>query len=92
MARTETPITFLRSDYKSPAYTIRSVQLDIALNPLKTLVVNHMKIERMPGHENQPLVLQGEGQELISVRIDGKIIQEYETTAETLTLKDLPEK
>ena len=92
MARTETPITFLRSDYKSPAYTIRSVQLDIALNPLKTLVVNHMKIERMPGHENQTLVLQGEGQELISVRIDGKIIQEYETTAETLTLKDLPEK
>jgi aminopeptidase N len=92
MARTETPITFLRSDYKSPAYTIRSVQLDIALNPLKTLVVNHMKIERMPGHENQPLVLQGEGQELISVRIDGKIIQEYETTTETLTLKDLPEK
>ena len=92
MARTETPITFLRSDYKSPAYTIRSVQLDIALNPLKTLVVNHMKIERMPGHENQTLVLQGEGQELISVRIDGKIIQEYETTTETLTLKDLPEK
>jgi aminopeptidase N len=92
MARTETPITFLRSDYKSPAYTIRSVQLDIALNPLKTLVVNHMKIERMPGHENQPLVLQGEGQELISVRIDGKIIQEYETTTETLTLKNLPEK
>ena len=92
MARTETPITFLRSDYKSPAYTIRSVQLDIALNPLKTLVVNHMKIERMPGHENQPLVLQGEGQELISVRINGKIIQEYETTTETLTLKDLPEK
>ena len=92
MARTETPITFLRSDYKSPAYTIRSVQLDIALNPLKTLVVNHMKIERMPGHENHTLVLQGEGQELISVRIDGKIIQEYETTTETLTLKDLPEK
>jgi aminopeptidase N len=92
MARTEKPITFLRSDYKSPAYTIRSVQLDIALNPLKTLVVNHMKIERMPGHENQPLVLQGEEQELISVRIDGKIIQEYETTADTLTLKDLPEK
>jgi aminopeptidase N len=92
MAKTETPITFLRNEYQEPAFTIKSVQLDIALNPSKTLVVNHMKIERMPGHENQPLVLQGEGQELISVRIDGKIIQEYETTAETLTLKDLPEK
>jgi len=53
MARTETPITFLRSDYKEPAYTIKSVDLDIALIPARTIVVNRMTMERTAGSQNR---------------------------------------
>ena len=91
MARTETPVTFLRSDYKEPAYTIKSVDLDIALIPARTIVVNRMTIQRTTGGQGQSLVLHGEEQELVSVRINGEIIREYELTPHTLTLHNLPD-
>lgn len=91
MARTETPVTFLRSDYKEPAFTIKSVDLDIALIPARTIVVNRMMMQRSAGSQNQPLVLHGEEQELVSVRINGEIIREYELTPHTLTLHNLPD-
>ncbi|MEY3848193.1 MAG: aminopeptidase, partial [Pseudomonadota bacterium] len=70
MARTENSITFLRSEYKAPAFTIQTVDLDIALNPSKTMVVNRMMIQRAAGQIGQSLVLHGEEQELISVRVN----------------------
>jgi len=91
MARTETPVTFLRSDYKEPAFTIKSVDLDIALIPARTIVVNRMMMQRSAGSQNQSLVLHGEEQELVSVRINGEIIREYELTPHTLTLHNLPD-
>jgi aminopeptidase N len=91
MVRTETPITFLRSDYKEPAYTIKSVDLDIALIPARTIVVNRMTMERTAGSQNQSLVLHGEEQELVSVRVNGEIIREYELTPHSLTLHNLPD-
>ncbi len=90
MAKTETPITFFRSEYQAPAYQIKSVDLDIALNPSKTTVVNRMKIQRTTKEENHSLVLHGESQDLISVRINGEIIGNYELTPHTLTLHKLP--
>lgn len=91
MARTETPVTFLRSDYKEPAYTIKSVDLDIALIPARTIVVNRMTMQRTTGGQGRSLVLHGEEQELVSVRINGEIIREYELTPHTLTLHNLPD-
>ena len=91
MARTETPVTFLRSDYKEPAFTIKSVDLDIALIPTRTIVVNRMIMERSAGSQNQSLVLHGEEQELVSVRVNGEIIREYELTPHSLTLHNLPD-
>ena len=91
MARTETPVTFLRSDYKEPAFTIKSVDLDIALIPARTIVVNRMMMQRSAGGQNQPLVLHGEEQELVSVRVNGEIVREYELTPQSLTLHNLPD-
>jgi aminopeptidase N len=91
MARTENPITFLRSEYKEPAFTIQSVDLDIALNPSKTMVVNRMMIQRAAGQLGQSLVLHGEEQELISVRVNGEIVRGYELTPHTLTIHNLPD-
>jgi aminopeptidase N len=90
MARTENPITFLRSEYKAPAFSIQTVDLDIALNPSKTMVVNRMMIQRAAGHSGQSLVLHGEEQELISVRVNGEIVRGYELTPHSLTIHGLP--
>jgi len=91
MARTENSITFLRSEYKAPAFTIQTVDLDIALNPSKTMVVNRMMIQRAAGQIGQSLVLHGEEQELISVRVNGEIVRGYELTPHSLTIHNLPD-
>jgi aminopeptidase N len=90
MARTENLVTFLRSDYQASAFKIKKVELDIALNPARTIVVNRMQVsKKMKG--DQSLVLNGQEQELISVRINNEPIREYELTPETLTLHNLPD-
>ena len=91
MARTENSITFLRSEYKAPAFNIQTVDLDIALNPSKTMVVNRMMIQRAAGQLGQSLVLHGEEQELISVRVNGEIVRGYELTPHSLTIHNLPD-
>ena len=91
MARTENPVTFLRSDYKASDYLISTVQLDIALIPARTIVVNRMQMrKRVKGSPNS-LTLHGQDQELVSVRINNDVIREYELTAESLTLHNLPD-
>ena len=91
MARTENSVTFLRSDYQISAYTIKTVKLDIALNPSKTIVVNRMMISKTNVGANSILILNGQEQELISVRVNDEPYRGYELTPETLTLHDLPD-
>jgi aminopeptidase N len=92
MARTDSSVTFLRSEYKEPAFLIQTVDLDIALNPARTIVVNRMQMKRNDrAGQNQSLILHGEEQELVSVRVNGVIITDYVLTPESLTLKNLPD-
>ena len=91
MARTENSMTFLRSDYQESAFSIKSVKLDIALNPAKTIVVNRMTISKKLVGVNSTLILNGQEQELVSVRINDEPYRGYELTPETLTLHDLPD-
>ncbi len=91
MARTDNPVTFLRSDYQASDYLISTVQLDIALIPARTIVVNRMQMrKRVKGSPNS-LTLHGQDQELVSVRVNNEVIREYELTAESLTLHNLPD-
>jgi aminopeptidase N len=91
MARTENSVTFLRSDYQESAFSIKSVKLDIALNPAKTIVVNRMMISKKLVGVNSTLILNGQEQELVSVRVNDEPYRGYELTPETLTLHDLPD-
>jgi aminopeptidase N len=91
MTRTDTPTTFLRSDYQEPYFSIQSVDLDIALNPARTIVVNRMQMKRCTSNQQQALVLHGEEQELVSVRVNGVVVTDYELTPQSLTLKNLPD-
>src|SRR3954468_7565473 len=60
-------------DYRPPAYTTRDVHLAFALDPEATTVTATQQIGRNPKAEGVPdeLVLFGEDQELLAVRLDG---------------------
>jgi aminopeptidase N len=64
-----TPIR--RQDYAPPPFRIRSVELTLDLDPAKTLVASRLEIERAPGSEGRPLVLDGEALNLLRVLADG---------------------
>ena len=91
MARTENSVTFLRSEYKETAFLIKTVELDIALNPARTIVVNRMQMSKKVKGAGASLVLHGQDQELVSVRINNEPIRDYELTPELLTLNNLPD-
>ncbi len=68
-------------DYAPPAFTITDVRLDVDLTPDRTVVTNEMQVKRI-GEAAAPLVLNGEGLELLSVAIDGRDLAEAEYTAD----------
>jgi aminopeptidase N len=91
MKNTDSSVTFFRKDYLPPTHLIQQVNLDIALNPARTIVVNRMQMRRNPANASSTLVLDGEEQELIGVRINGEVIKDYTLTDKQLTLKNTPE-
>ncbi|MCB2054633.1 MAG: aminopeptidase N, partial [Geminicoccaceae bacterium] len=58
------------ADYRSPAFTTRSVDMDFLLDPERTLVTTQMRVERRRAGE--PLRLLGDGPELVSLLLDGR--------------------
>ncbi len=89
--RTEEPRTIALKDYRPPAYRISEVSLTFVLDPAATRVTSVMKLARHGAAE--PLVLNGEHVQLISVSVDGRplVAGEYRADAETLTIEGLPE-
>ncbi|OYZ98701.1 MAG: aminopeptidase N, partial [Polynucleobacter sp. 24-46-87] len=90
--KTDLPQSFRRLEYRPPNYTFGQVELDIALDPARTIVKSH--IEVLPGvnHEqDMPLILQGHELEFVSLRINGQAHRQFELTPEALTIHALPE-
>ena len=89
--RTEEPRTIALKDYRPPAYRISEVSLTFVLDPAATRVTSVMKLARSGAAE--PLVLNGEHVQLVSVSVDGRPLAagEYRADAETLTIDSLPE-
>jgi aminopeptidase N len=71
MMREGTAPLIHRSDYAAPAYWIRSVDLTFDLDPVKTMVVSRMQIERNFDVPPQPLRLHGEDLNLTRVSVNG---------------------
>jgi aminopeptidase N len=64
-----TPIR--RSAYQPLAYAVETVDLDFVLDSVATQVTNCMRCVRNPDAAAGPIVLQGEGLELVSLTLDG---------------------
>jgi len=89
MLKNATPKTIHLKDYSRPDYSITDVHLTFDLHETKTEVTNVMKVVHQ-GEAAAPLVLNGEHQTLLEVKVDGQKVTDYELTDETLTLKDVP--
>ncbi len=90
--KTDLPQSFRRLEYRPPNYTLGQVELDIALDPARTIVKSRLEV--LPGlnHEqDMPLVLLGHELEFVSLRINGQAHRQFELTPETLTIHALPE-
>jgi aminopeptidase N len=89
--KTDLPQSFRRLEYRPPAYTFDQVELDLALDPARTIVKS--RIDVLPGKSftpGAPLVLVGQDLEFVSLRINGEAHRHYEITPETLTIHSLP--
>ncbi|MGA7800378.1 MAG: aminopeptidase N, partial [Gammaproteobacteria bacterium] len=91
---TVTPrITYLK-DYRPPAYRVETVYLRFELGEERTRVVSRMTVvrNREGGAGPGPLVLNGEQLQLLSVALDGRLLNssDYELDAETLSIPKVP--
>ena len=89
--KTDLPLSFRRLEYHPPVYTFDQVELDIALNPARTIVKS--RIEVLPGKSFEvgaPLVLVGQELEFVSLRINGEAHRHFELTPDFLTIHSLP--
>ncbi len=82
---------FLR-DYQPPAFQVAQLDLTIRIFPAHTQVLAKMRLEQTPGQKNRNLRLYGRGLKLLSLKREGKELQEtdYEVDAEGLILKNCP--
>ena len=89
--KTDLPQSFRRLEYRPPVYTFDQVELDIALDPARTIIKS--RIEVLPGKSfkaGEPLVLVGHELEFVSLRINGEAHRHFELTPDFLTIHSLP--
>ncbi|AEY01835.1 aminopeptidase N [Oceanimonas sp. GK1] len=79
-----------RDDYQPPHYWIDTLDLDIQLHDTATEVVAISRVRRN-GEHNEPLVLDGEQLELLSVSINGVDTTQYEQGEGSLVLPQVPQ-
>lgn len=87
------PKTHYLTDYQPPAFEVESLFLTFELLPNGTRVTNRMLVRREKDL-SAPLVLDGEGLELIQVDLDGVALMptQYDVTDTQLILPDVPER
>ncbi len=84
--------TFL-ADYKQPDFLIDNVNLHFDLDPQHTKVISTLSVHKNPNTETADCVLDGEQLELVSVKINGRLLQgnEYLRTDKQLLISAVPE-
>ena len=83
----------LRSAYTPPAFLVTTVALDFDLDPASTRVTARMTLRHNPASNSRQLILQGDGLQLLSVRINGELLDApaYTLSLDALLIEDAPE-
>ena len=79
-----------RADYSAPAYWVDTVDLCFDLDPVKTRVLNKMRLRRNPDVPAQPLKLDGEELNLARVLVNGQGTT-FKMEGKQLVLENLPQ-
>jgi len=91
--RDATPAAIHLKDYRRPDYLVDTVELRVELGEESTTVHSHLAVRRRTGvPRTTPLVLDGQELELLSVAVDGQVLEPgvYRQEAESLVLDNLP--
>ena len=83
------PVVYLR-DYRPPAWWIDTTDLDFVIDHSGTTVTACLAITRNTDQPSQPLILDGEELETLSVSVNGQSAT-FSSTPTTLTLDELPD-
>src|SRR5688572_25393443 len=83
------PKTIYLKDYAPPPFRVDSIELDVDIRDDHALVRAGLRIKRN-GKGKEPLVLDGDELELVSVSLNGKPVK-HEVTAEALTIANVPD-
>jgi aminopeptidase N len=83
--------TIFRQDYREPSFWVDQVELGFDLDAERTVVAARLHLRRRtPG----PLVLNGEGQELLFLQLDGQRLKpsQYRSEGNQILVDDLPDR
>lgn len=86
------PKTVRLADYRAPDFLIDSVALSFELDEANTEVSSVMRLRRNDQATGNSLVLNGRDLELVSIKIDGHLLDagEYELETERLSIPSVP--
>ena len=90
--RTEQANPVRLEDYRPPDWLIETVELDVALHPTATSVRATLKLSPNPASGPAPIVLDGDGLTLVSLKLDGSVLHpdNYVATPDRLTIAQPP--
>ncbi len=79
------PFVHRREAYRAPEWLVPAVALDFELDPAATRVRAQLEVTRNGAHA-EPLRLDGAGQQLLSVRVDGVAVNDWRLDGEQLVI------
>ncbi|HEX8389467.1 MAG TPA: aminopeptidase N [Sphingomonas sp.] len=79
------PAVTRREDYAPPEWTVPEVALDFDLDPERTVVRARLEVRRNGAH-SEPLRLDGAGQEIARVLVDGVAVNDWRLDGERLVV------
>ena len=79
-------------DYHSPDWLVETVALDVSLHPTQTRVHATLALKPNPQSAAAPLVLDGDGLSLVSLKLDGTMLppDSYAASPDSLTIPQPP--
>ncbi len=92
--RTDTAQPIRLKDYRPPDWLVETVSLDFSLHPTQTKVRATLALKPNPQAPAAPLVLDGDGLSLVSLKLDGAELKpdSYRVTPDQLTIAQPPNK
>src|SRR6186997_1560335 len=90
--RTDTAQPIRLQDYRPPEWLVDRVSLDVSLHPTNATVRATLSLQPNPASAAAPLVLDGDGLRLVSLKLDGTAVPEgnFVATPDGLTIPQPP--